>query len=69
LVGAIVQLARALQIDVVAEGVETEAQRAYLRRIGCHALQGYLISRPQPAAGFEAFVAQATAVADTEVIS
>jgi diguanylate cyclase (GGDEF)-like protein len=55
LVQAIVQLARALGIRVVAEGVETAAQRDFLHRIGCGTLQGYLISRPQPAAGFEAF--------------
>lgn len=56
LVQAIVQLARALGIRVVAEGVETEAQREFLHRIGCGTLQGYLISRPQPAEGFERFV-------------
>ena len=56
LVRAIVQLARTLGIAVVAEGVETEAQRAFLCGIGCDVLQGYLISRPQPAADFAAFV-------------
>ena len=55
LVQAIVQLAKAMGIRVVAEGVETEDQRALLHRIGCDTLQGYLISRPQPAAGFAAF--------------
>jgi diguanylate cyclase (GGDEF)-like protein len=55
LVQAIVQLAKALGIRVVAEGVETEAQRDYLQSIGCSTLQGYLISRPQPAEGFERF--------------
>ena len=58
LVQAIVQLAQALGIRVVAEGVETEAQRSYLHRIGCGTLQGYLISRPQPADGFERFARQ-----------
>jgi diguanylate cyclase (GGDEF)-like protein len=56
LVRAIAQLARAMGIRVVAEGVETEAQRSELHRMGCHMLQGYLISRPQPAAEFERFV-------------
>jgi len=56
LVQAIVQLARALGIRVVAEGVETPAQRDFLHRIGCGTLQGYLISRPQPSEGFERFV-------------
>ena len=58
LVQAIVQLAQALGIRVVAEGVETEAQRSYLHRIGCGTLQGYLISRPQPTEGFERFARQ-----------
>ncbi|MBL8349486.1 MAG: EAL domain-containing protein [Burkholderiaceae bacterium] len=58
LVQAIVQLAGALGIRVVAEGVETVAQRDFLHRIGCSALQGFLISRPQPAEGIEAFVRQ-----------
>jgi diguanylate cyclase (GGDEF)-like protein len=56
LVRAIVQLARTLGVAVVAEGVETEAQREFLCGIGCNVLQGYLISRPQPAADFAAFV-------------
>jgi diguanylate cyclase (GGDEF)-like protein len=56
LVKAIVQLAHTLEISVVAEGVETTEQRDFLRRIGCNVLQGYLISRPQPAAAFERLV-------------
>jgi diguanylate cyclase (GGDEF)-like protein len=56
LVRAIVQLARTLGIAVVAEGVETEAQREFLCGIGCNVLQGFLISRPQPAADFARFV-------------
>ena len=58
LMQAIVQLAQALGIRVVAEGVETEAQRSDLHRIGCGILQGYLISRPQPADAFERFARQ-----------
>ena len=68
LVQAIVQLASALGIRVVAEGVETEAQREFLHRIGCGVLQGYLISRPQPAAGFEQFIRQADSVALAEAV-
>jgi diguanylate cyclase (GGDEF)-like protein len=56
LVRAIVQLARTLGIAVVAEGVETEAQREFLCGIGCNVLQGFLISRPQAAADFARFV-------------
>jgi EAL domain-containing protein (putative c-di-GMP-specific phosphodiesterase class I) len=43
---AILGLAQALGIEVVAEGVETEAQREFLRGARCDVLQGYLISRP-----------------------
>ena len=62
LVGAIVQLAHALGVRVVAEGVETQAQREFLVSIGCGILQGYLISRPQPALGFEEFTRQVPSV-------
>jgi len=47
IISAIVALAHALQIEVVAEGVETEAQREFLARCGCDYLQGYLIGRPE----------------------
>ncbi len=42
-------LAHALELEVVAEGVETETQRDYLQRLGCNVMQGYLFSRPLPA--------------------
>jgi diguanylate cyclase (GGDEF)-like protein len=45
-VGAIVKLAKALNLKVIAEGVETDEQRAGLRRAGCSFIQGYLYSRP-----------------------
>lgn len=50
IVAAILALARALGLDVVAEGVETEAQAAELRRMGCSHAQGYLYGRPTPTA-------------------
>jgi diguanylate cyclase (GGDEF)-like protein len=53
LVKAIVQLATALGIRVVAEGVETLPQREFLQGIGCGLVQGYQIGRPMPAAAFE----------------
>jgi predicted signal transduction protein with EAL and GGDEF domain len=56
LVQAIVQLARALEITVVAEGVETTAQRDFLRSVGCDALQGYLVSPAAPAEEFARIV-------------
>ena len=50
---AIISLAHNLRLQVIAEGVETEAQMLYLRRNGCDAMQGYYFSRPLPAAEFE----------------
>jgi predicted signal transduction protein with EAL and GGDEF domain len=52
----VIVLAATLGLSVIAEGVETEAQRDFLARQGCHAYQGYLFSRPLPLPGFEAFV-------------
>lgn len=50
----IIALARALELDVVAEGVETETQRDQLRAAGCDQLQGFLLGMPMPVAEFEA---------------
>ena len=49
IVSAIVAMAHALDIEVIAEGVETDAQREYLKRCGCDYIQGYLIGRPTEA--------------------
>jgi len=40
-------------LSVIAEGVETEAQRDFLARLGCHAFQGFLFSGPVPSEEFE----------------
>ena len=48
-VEAIVALGKAMQLDVVAEGVETDQQYAIVRRLGCDLVQGYFIARPMPA--------------------
>ncbi|TFH86715.1 EAL domain-containing protein [Billgrantia azerbaijanica] len=45
---AIIQLGHNLGLEVIAEGVETEAHREWLAAHGCHAYQGYLFSRPLP---------------------
>lgn len=46
IVQAIIELAHVLELNVVAEGVETESQRKILAEIGCDQMQGFLISRP-----------------------
>ena len=43
---AIIMMARQLNLNVVAEGVETQAQLDYLKNAGCNEIQGYLFSRP-----------------------
>jgi len=50
LISGLVFMAKGLDLKVVAEGVETEAQAALLRLAGCHTLQGYLFGRPAPLA-------------------
>ena len=52
----IVALGQSLGLEVIAEGVETQAQKDFLISIGCNAFQGYLFSRPLPAPAFEQFV-------------
>jgi diguanylate cyclase (GGDEF)-like protein/PAS domain S-box-containing protein len=56
-VTAVIELAAALDMTAVAEGVETEAQRAFLVARGCPFAQGYLLGRPAPAAELAALVA------------
>lgn len=51
-----VLLAHKLGLEVVAEGVETEAQLKYLHFVGCEKVQGYLISKPLPADKAEEFI-------------
>lgn len=53
LVHSVVHLGRALGLTVTAEGVETEEQLHFLQALGCHLLQGYLLSKPVPAADID----------------
>ena len=57
IVKMIIGLAETLKLEVVAEGVETERQAAFLKACGCRAAQGYMYAKPQPAADFEKWIA------------
>ncbi len=56
IVNAIISLGRALDLDLIAEGVETTTQLAELQRLGCRLAQGFHWSRPLPPAAFLAWV-------------
>ena len=53
----------ALGLEAVAEGVESEAQRAFLQMHGCHQLQGFLIARLAPAREIERFLSRRPGIA------
>ncbi|MTV15984.1 MULTISPECIES: EAL domain-containing protein [Bradyrhizobium] len=56
IVRAVIDLGHGLEMSIVAEGVETEAQLGFLAEEGCDAVQGYLIGRPAPIGQFAALV-------------
>jgi two-component system CheB/CheR fusion protein len=55
---AVLALAQALELNTVAEGVETDLQLAWLTEHGCNAAQGFLLSRPLEAIAFEDLIAR-----------
>ncbi len=57
-VKAIVVLAHALNLDVVAEGIETKEQYSMLQKLGCDRAQGYIFSKPAPAFEFQELIRQ-----------
>lgn len=61
IISTIITLAQSLGLRVIAEGVETQAQREFLHRLGCHDIQGYFFSRPINAPDAEAFLRNMTA--------
>ncbi len=60
IVHALIDLADALGLDVVAEGIETADQREFLTALGCRFGQGYLFGRPVPAASVPALLGKAS---------
>jgi len=59
IVGAVVSLGHALGLDVAAVGVETDAQLAELRSLGCDGAQGFLLGRPIPGEEIHALLSAA----------
>jgi diguanylate cyclase (GGDEF)-like protein len=64
IVEAIIKMAGALGLEVVAEGLESEQQLAELRRLGCHRVQGFLISPPMHPNEVEPFLREQLAVSE-----
>ena len=56
IVCGIVLVCQRLSIDIVADGIETSAESAYLRSLGVRYPQGYLFAKPLPLAAFEAYI-------------
>ena len=62
IVASTIGLAKSLELEVIAEGVETEAQRDWLMAHGCQRFQGYLFGRPQPLVEFESLLTDSASI-------
>lgn len=69
ILSAIVALGRTLDLEIVAEGVETVAQQEFLTRLGCNSLQGFLLGRPMSPDQLIAAVRQGSAIPDLQETS
>jgi diguanylate cyclase (GGDEF)-like protein/PAS domain S-box-containing protein len=58
IVSAVIRIAKSKEIEVIAEGVETDKQATILHKSGCDYIQGYLFGKPMSAKDFEAFMAR-----------
>ncbi len=67
IISAIVAVGQALNLRIVAEGIENDRQQSFLTRLGCDALQGYLLGLPLPADRFMADIRAAEAKAARDV--
>ena len=56
LVGIMIDMARLLEVPVIAEGVETKEQMELLKKLGCDIIQGYYFSKPLPPEEFGALI-------------
>jgi diguanylate cyclase (GGDEF)-like protein len=66
IISAIIALGRSLNLEIVAEGVETVAQQDFLTLLGCTSLQGFLLGRPMPPDQLLASIAQGTTDCDLQ---
>jgi EAL domain-containing protein (putative c-di-GMP-specific phosphodiesterase class I) len=69
IIRAVIGLAHGLQLPVIAEGVETKDQVAFLKRESCDEMQGYLIGRPEPIENYAREVGRGAGKADLKVVA